>query len=150
MKLELDRINVTEKETVGALYVDGELQCFTMEDPVRDKKIKGKTAIPEGTYKIVLRWEGGMIERYKNKFGHMRHPAMLWLVDVPNFEYVYLHIGNTVHDTEGCILVGSLYDVRNPATVAVSTAAYLKLYEKVLAAINREEAVEITIRGRGE
>jgi hypothetical protein len=94
MKLLLERKTLNDEYTIGELSLDGVFFCFTCEDAVRDKKIKGKTAIPYGTYDVTLTWSN-------------RFQKVLPLVnDVPNFEGIRIHAGNTAEDTEGCILVG--------------------------------------------
>ncbi len=94
MKLLLKRIALKEKYTIGKLYIDGEFFSDTLEDPVREEKIYGETAIPTGTYKVTIT----LSPRFRR-----------WLPllhDVPNFEGVRIHRGNTPEDTHGCILVG--------------------------------------------
>jgi len=105
MELTVERMTCDDDATVGALYVDGKFLCFTLEDEHRTVKVKGETRIPAGTYDIRLRAEGGMHPKYKARFGDL-HQGMLWLQDVPGFEWVYIHVGNTDDHTEGCILVG--------------------------------------------
>lgn len=146
MKITLQRFKSTEKSTIGLLSIDGQFECFTLEDPVREKKKRGVTAIPAGTYDIKLRSEGSMIKRYQAKFGETDHPGMLWLQDVPNFKWVYIHIGNTPDNTEGCILVAKTYDARQEDVVGVSTKAYKDLYPKILQALQGEDPVIIEIR----
>lgn len=94
MKLLLKRIFKGEDYTIGKLYVDGQYFADTLEDTVREVKIKGKTAIPAGKYLILM--------TYSNRFKKI----MPLLIDVPGFEGVRIHSGNTAEDTEGCILVG--------------------------------------------
>jgi len=94
MKIEVKRIHRTEKSTIGEMYVDGVFQCYTLEDKEREVKIKSETAIPKGTYDVII----NMSNRFKKE--------MPLLLKVPNFEGVRIHSGNTNHDTEGCILVG--------------------------------------------
>lgn len=94
MKLELIRERSTDKSTTGRLLIDGQFQCWTLEDVVRPVKIAGATAIPAGTYKVII--------TESNRFKR-RLPL---LVDVPGFEGVRIHPGNSAADTEGCILVG--------------------------------------------
>lgn len=145
MQLKLLRLSTTKDSTVGVLYRDGIFECFTCEDPWHKMKIPGETRIPAGTYDIQLRTEGGMIERYKKKFGES-HRGMLWLQNVPGYQYVYLHIGNSASDTEGCILVGSTAHAdKHIGYIRDSVSAYLVLYEHIYEALNAGEKVTIQI-----
>ena len=94
MKLLLKRIALKDKYTIGKLYINGEYFCDTLEDAVRDKKIKHETAIPTGEYEIIM-------------YNSPRFKRLLPLLkDVPNFAGILIHRGNTIEDTSGCILVG--------------------------------------------
>lgn len=99
MKLRVERLWKKATYTVGRLYVDEKLYCNTLEDVVRDldkeKKIPGKTAIPAGTYKVIYNWSP--------KFGR----NLPRLLNVPHFEGILIHPGNTADDSAGCILVGN-------------------------------------------
>ena len=88
------RKTFTEKSTIGELLIDGKVFCFTLEDCVRDVKIPGVTAIPYGTYPVITNYS----VRFKK--------VMPLLLNVPNYEGVRIHAGNTDKDTEGCILLG--------------------------------------------
>lgn len=90
MRLTINR-TLRESNTLGVLSAE---ICYTLEDPVRDEKIHGKTAIPKGSYRVVL--------QNSPRFG----PDTITLLDVPNFQHIRIHAGNTVDDTEGCPLVG--------------------------------------------
>ena len=70
---------------------------------------------------------------------------MLWVRDVPNFEYILIHIGNTDDDTAGCLLVGSTAD-KDKGFIGSSTTAYKTMYTKVLKALEEEEEVFITYK----
>ena len=94
MILQLHRTTRTDKSTIGRLYIDDVFFCFTLEDVERDVKIYGKTAIPKGLYKVILTRS----ERFKR--------VLPLLLEVPGFEGIRIHNGNTAEDTEGCILVG--------------------------------------------
>ena len=105
MKLTLKRIALRPTYTIGRLYVDGNYFCDTLEDTVRDlnkdgkfdngeKKVYAKTAIPYGTYEI--KWTYS--PRFKNYTPQ--------LMNVPSFEGIRIHAGNTSADTEGCLILG--------------------------------------------
>lgn len=96
MKLLLKRIALEENYTIGKLYIDGQKFCDTLEDKVRpfSEKVYGETAIPSGAYKMII----SRSERFKRKL-----PLLL---NVPMFEGIRIHGGNTAVDTHGCILVG--------------------------------------------
>lgn len=114
------------------LYYDGKYLCFTLEDAKRDTKVKGQTRIPAGRYKVGLRNAGSMHPSYMAKFPGL-HRGMLHVLNVPGFEYIYIHIGNTIGDTEGCLLTGYGVAVnRGVFELQQSTPAYEDLYEKVV------------------
>ena len=94
MKLLLKRLHKTQNSTIGELSIDGKFECYTLEDVERESKIYGKTAIPKGTYEIVMT----MSNRFKI--------VLPLLLKVPNFEGIRIHAGNAAKDTEGCILLG--------------------------------------------
>jgi len=139
MKLKVIRLKDNGDTTIGALYIDGKFECWTLEDEHRTVKVFGETRIPEGEYEIKLRTVGGHHNRYKNKFGF--HKGMLHLQDVPNFKWILIHIGNTDDDTAGCLLVGQSVSEHS---IGNSTLAYKKMYEKVLEAFLIGEKVYIT------
>lgn len=98
MKLRVERLWKKPAYTVGRLFVDGKFFCNTLEDTVRDlsneKKVYGKTAIPYGEYKVIYNWSP--------KFDR----NLPRLLNVPAFEGILIHPGNTADDSAGCILVG--------------------------------------------
>ena len=82
MHLVLKRQPSTSKSTSGALSIDGKFECFTLEDVVRAKKSAGQTAIPAGTYKVII--------NQSNRFKRL----LPLLLNVPGFEGVRIHTGN--------------------------------------------------------
>ncbi|HSR54311.1 MAG TPA: DUF5675 family protein [Acidobacteriota bacterium] len=130
MHLRLQRLKHDDKATLGALFIDSRFACFTLEDPPQEAKIAGKTRIPAGRYRLTLRTEGGMHQRYSARFSEM-HRGMLWIRDIPNFEWVYIHIGNDADDTEGCPLTGYVATCEGRLTVGRSTDAYKDIYPEV-------------------
>jgi len=113
----------------------------------REQKIKGETRIPNGTYKVELREVGGFHNKYLAKYGDTFHKGMLWVKDVPNFEYILIHVGNTDDNTEGCLLVGSTAD-KDKSFIGASGNAYKDFYPKVVAAFENNEEVTITYTSR--
>lgn len=142
MIIELKRFCSKSDYTIGALLIDSNFKCFTLEDEKRTVKVYGETRIPEGTYDIKLRTTGGFHQRYTKKFGSF-HKGMLWLQDVPNFQYILIHIGNKDDDTAGCILVGNV--AYNTGTIGHSTDAYKAIYPIISDELLKGNNVEIKI-----
>ena len=144
MYMQLMRLKDDTKSTIGTLYVNGAFECFTLEDTFNFPKVYGKTRIPDGTYEIKLRNEGGLTKKYAEKYPY--HKGMLWLQNVDNFEWVYIHVGNTADHTDGCILVGEgCMSTTGDQKVTGSVNAYVKLYKKAIGAFERGEDVTIEI-----
>lgn len=146
MRMMLMRVRHGSDSTLGTLILNGEFECYTLEDEVREDKVPGETAIPPGTYEIRPRAEGGMHPRYADRYGEM-HIGMAHLQDVPDFRYVYIHTGNTDDHTEGCILVGTDYVKLEDGNHELrdSRTAYTKLYAEMREAWDQGEEVLITI-----
>lgn len=132
MKLFLERLQLDPDVTIGSLSVDGDWEAWTVEDVVRAPgvKVKGQTAIPAGKYRVDI--------TFSNRF---QQPMPL-LLNVPMFEGIRIHPGNTQHDTEGCILVG--WD-RLAKSIGRSRLAYRQLYGKLREAKARAESINIEI-----
>jgi len=150
MHLHLLRFSTGKESTTGALQVNGEFVCFTLEDTKRIKKVEGETRIPDGLYNIALRNEGGMTRKYAGQYGAM-HRGMLWLKDVPGFKWIYIHTGNKRGHTEGCILVGDTLNNNKAGEgfVGKSRDAYRRVYPIIADALESEEAVSIRISNLG-
>ena len=141
MNIELLRIDSREDLTFGAMFDVNHRKkylCATLEDEHRGVKVPGYTRIPQGRYLLTLRSEGSMHGKYKDRYG-ASHRGMLWLRDVPGFEYVYIHVGNHSGDTSGCILVGYGVD-RIGGRVTSSDRAYRDIYGSIADAIESTEA----------
>ncbi len=134
MKLTVRRNYKGEAYTIGALYIDGVYFCDTLEDRVRDlakeAKVPGETAIPAGTYPVTV--------NRSPKFGR----DLPRLQNVPGFDGVLIHRGNTAADTAGCILVG---ENKVKGKVINSTGYELTLTTAIQTAIEHGEAITITI-----
>ena len=131
--LEVLRYSSGIDSTLGILSENGpegrEFLAYTLEDEFREKKVSAETRIPEGTYDVTLRTEGGFHSRYAAKFGDW-HKGMLWVRDVPGFEYILIHTGNTDEHTMGCLLVAdsSTQNITKDGFIGASVSAYKRIY----------------------
>ena len=144
MILKVYRYSSQSRTTISAIHINGEFECFGLEDRYREEKVRGETRIPKGKYKIGLRVVGGHHIKYSEKFPEF-HKGMLHVLDVPNFKYILLHIGNGEKDTQGCLLVGQEANNNKlkKGLLKGSTLAYIDLYKKVIKAIDLGEEVTI-------
>ena len=155
LNLTLERFGFGEQSTVGSLYLDGhdlrERLCFTLEDQRRlGQKVAGETSIPLGTYEILLRDEGGMHQSYLRRFMDLPHHGMLWLQNVSDFEWVYLHVGNDHEDSSGCPLLGNTPNVDEAGEFRVSQApaAYRRVYPMLAEPLVTGERVVLQVTER--
>tara|TARA_R100000152_G_C6751209_1_gene174862 strand:+ start:475 stop:945 length:471 start_codon:yes stop_codon:yes gene_type:complete len=149
MNLEVLRISSESDSTSGLLFdtTNGrKFLAYTLEDEYRDEKVMHETRIPAGTYKIKLRTVGGFHSRYEKKYGDM-HKGMLHVQDVPGFEYILIHTGNTDEHTSGCLIIGDSQEnnqlVKN-GFIGKSTQAYKRVYPKIAEALENGEEVVIS------
>lgn len=128
MELTLKRRLSYDDRTIGTLSIDGKYFCDTLEDTERlfwslsnflgklvGIKVQDKTAIPRGKYRVIM--------AYSNRF-KKRLPLLL---DVPQFTGILMHSGNTVFDTSGCLLCGTIDPKTNNIKAGTSTPAITKL-----------------------
>jgi hypothetical protein len=142
MELYLKRDTFTETSTTGRLLIDGQFECFILEDKDRGltdtmplaeivaTKIYGKTAIPYGRYEV----DWTMSARFK--------VFMPILLKVKGYSGIRIHKGNTEIDSLGCLLCGRK---RANNIITESTAATNLLYTKIQTAKSRKEKIFITI-----
>lgn len=135
MKIEVNRIFKASNYTIGELSVNNNYICDTLEDKVRvdGEKVYAETAIPTGTYTLVL--------SYSNRF----KKVMPEILNVPNFSGIRIHCGNSSKDTEGCLLVGK-WDGKTENWISDSKNSYNKLYPLLEEAFNKKENITITIK----
>ena len=161
MKLEVIRFSSGTDSTNGILLevieqgndIDGLWQqkkflAYTLEDEQRDTKVFGETRIPNGVYKLGLRKVGGYHARYTKRFPHI-HIGMLHVLNVPGFEYILIHCGNTDEHTAGCLLVGDSQEnnlITKDGFIGKSTQAYKRIYPRIAEAIECGEEVTITYK----
>ena len=150
MNLIVLRISSQSDSTSGLLFektdVGMKFLCYTLEDERRALKVKGETRVPAGTYNLKLRKEGGFDARYKKKFPSF-HKGMIQVMDVPNFEYILLHIGNDDSDTSGCLLVGDSQEnniIIKDGFIGKSANAYKRIYPTIAKQLELGNEVTIT------
>ena len=134
MRLTLERTTRRSGYTEGVLTDEkGNRLADTLEPQWRalargEKKVAGKTAIPEGTYDVVV--------TMSPRFG-MNLPLLL---DVPGFEGIRIHAGNNAeYDSRGCILVGE----RNAPGMIINSRVTLR---RIIDMMMRERKICITIK----
>jgi len=161
MKLEVIRFSSGTDSTNGILLevieqgndIDGLWQqkkflAYTLEDEQRDTKVFGETRIPNGVYKLGLRKVGGYHARYTKRFPHI-HIGMLHVLNVPGFEYILIHCGNTDEHTAGCLLVGDSQEnnlITKDGFIGKSTQAYKRIYPRIAEALDCGEEVTKTYK----
>jgi hypothetical protein len=151
--IKLERYSQGAEDILGRIMIAGNLFCYTLEDTKRDEKVRGDTCIPAGKYEITLRTAGAMNDTYSRRFSDI-HKGMLWVRNIPNFEYILIHVGNTSADTLGCILVGTKpvneSNVQIRRSIDGSNAAYQKLYPVVTEHISKGGKVFIEIENKNQ
>lgn len=135
MNLQLLREIFTDQSTIGSLSIDGKFYCYTLEDVDRKledggAKIYGQTAIPRGRYDIIIDWS----PKYDKDMPHV--------LNVPQFNGVRIHTGNSAKDSEGCILVGK---TKSTNWVGQSTIAFNGLMDMFEKAYERKEPINIEV-----
>lgn len=142
MELYLKRDTFTETSTTGTLSIDGQFECFILEDKCRNlhdnmseaeiesAKVFGKTAIPYGRYEV----DFTMSNRFK--------VMMPLLINTKGFRGIRIHSGNDETHSLGCLLCGRK---RGNNVITESKAATNLLYTKIQSAKMHKEKIFITI-----
>lgn len=136
MNILMRRFFSNDTDTLGLMFIDSRFACFTLEDAYHEQKIYGKTRIPAGAYLLEV--------RNSPKF---KRP-MIYLVDVPNYIDVMIHMGNKSEDTDGCILVGNLCHFNNQQAdmIQESNLALDRIQPVIMEAIKKGDQVVLEIR----
>ena len=149
MILEVLRISSQADSTSGILFdiTDNKRKflCYTVEDEYRATKVMHETRIPSGIYELTLRSEGGFHSRYTAKYGSDWHKGMIYVNNVPGFEYILWHTGNTDEDTAGCLLLGdsSQQNISKGGFIGASNDAYKRVYPVIADAILSGQRVRV-------
>lgn len=153
MSIQLKRVAKRDTYTIGKLYINGSYICDTIEDKDRglaksmtakqilEKKVKHQTAIPTGTYDVTLKVKS---PKYSNSQYFMKYcnAMMPRLLDVPGFDGVLIHTGNTAEDSSGCVILGYNTAV---GKVLNSKKAFETVYPMLKKASDAGEKITITI-----
>jgi hypothetical protein len=126
MELIMNLVGETKISTLSKILHQETELIFTLEDGFNEVKIHGKTRIPAGRYKLIRVFSGRFFEAYKKRFGF---PFAIGVENVPNFDLIRIHGGNTVEHTEGCPLTG-MEGVYNKNTDAFEVRQSLVAYQK--------------------
>lgn len=134
MNVDIFREEVSDngKATIGRMYIDGNYECWTLEDISRPVKIKKETCIPAGSYDLTIDYS----PKYRRRMPHV--------LNVPYFEGIRIHSGNHDLHTEGCILLGRTH-TRGQDWIGESKLAVEAFFPKLDAALERGEPCRITI-----
>lgn len=152
MILHIQRFARRDKYTIGRLYVDGVRFCDILEDTdrgltsdmseaeIKRRKVYGKTAIPTGTYDVLLSYS----PKFANRPWATKYRGMLPLINgIPGFSRVFLHVGNTADDTDGCPLLGKNTIV---GKVTQSTVTFQQFMDQcVMRALARKDKIRIKV-----
>lgn len=155
MNIIVKRVAKKASYTIGKMYINGIYFCDTCEDAdrgltqymslaeIKRKKIYSRTAIPTGTYNVTMNVISPRFSKrdfYKKNCDGGRVPRLL---NVPGFDGVLIHVGNSAADSNGCLLVGKNSQV---GKVLNSTNTFLALYKKLKEANLKGEKITITIQ----
>lgn len=145
MELTVLRYSSGDEATLGLLFEGDAFLCYTLEDEAREVKVAGETRIPAGEYEVTLRTVGRKHAKYGRRFASM-HRGMLWVRDVPGFEYILIHVGNTDDDTAGCLLLGdsAAQNITSEGSIGSSVSAYRRVYPRIANCL--EAGGKVTIR----
>lgn len=153
MNLRIKRRYKCNGYTIGSLYVNGTWFCDTLEDADRglaadmpieelyERKLKSVTAIPTGAYFVDLSTKSPKFGKV-GFYDEVCRGQLPRLCNVPAFECVLIHCGNTAKDTDGCIIVG---ENKIKGQVINSKATFRKLYPILKDAARRGETITIRI-----
>jgi hypothetical protein len=104
LKLTLNRHVPGMTCTIGDLLVDGEHFSHTLEDLPRPVKVEGETRIPAGLYAVLLTVSPAVAAG--KLWSPLPTTELPLIINVPGFDGIRIHAGNTDKNTRGCVLVG--------------------------------------------
>lgn len=165
--------------TISKLFIQEKQYGFVIEDMVRNGiKIRGETAIPFGRYPLSHRvspkfsknflWSSEAQRLIPNplyqskffkskseysllfkKFSDWEEHRLIWITRVPMYEYILMHWGNFITDTDGCLVVGESEGyIGKKRAVLNSKIQYIKNYEAMYPVITKStQYIAVTKEG---
>jgi len=144
----LQRYSDNGNDTLGLFFLDGAFFSYALEDEARAAKLAGETRIPAGGYELALRKAlSPLTDAYRRRFPDW----FTWhvqVLDVPGFENVYIHVGNTEKDTDACILLGDTANNNRIGSgfIGASVGAYERWYKRLVPHLQGGDQARIEIR----
>lgn len=151
--LKVSRFKFDKDWTIGRLFMNDVHSGYTVEDEIRKVKVKDETAIPAGRYELKTRisphfsntfyWDADnhmLIDRQHTPIGvkSIQPHELIWITNVPGFEFVLLHFGNTDLDSSGCLVVGDAIGTINGREGVIHSRDYYKrLYALIYPTIKK-------------
>lgn len=147
MNIEVIRYSHEHDDTLSLIFVDDKFFCYGLEDEYRTYKVRGETRIPNGSYSLnFLKQNTPLTLKYKERYPWFTYH--LEVQNVPNFDNIYIHIGNKEKDTAGCLLVGNEVNSNTEGYgfLKNSRITFEKLYRLCSKALNKNEKITITYK----
>ena len=143
----LSRLFRNHEETIGIFSTAGRVICHSLEDEKRTVKLFGETRIPAGKYEINFRTEGRLHKKYMALYPTM-HKGMLWIRNIKNFTYCYIHQGVDDTHTAGCPLCATDSHTRhdNRYKLVNSGIGYRRFYPLMAKPLMAGDRVFLDIR----
>lgn len=131
--------------TLGLMFIRGKFFAYTLEDTHRDTKVAGQTRIPEGTYRLELNQVvTPLTQRYRDRYPWFTFH--IEIMGVPNYSRIYIHIGNSHADTEGCILIADGVNAADPQKMIThSRMAFERFYKTVQPVLATGQELQVRI-----
>lgn len=142
IELTHKRILESPNSTAGVLYHGSTFLGFVIEDGFREQKVYGETRIPEGRYKIVKKQYGKFFTKYNLVY---HHNWVGHITNVPGFEEILIHIGNTPKDSKGCLLLNGALTYSGGNWIGSSSVdCYRNFYQYIAGKMDDDIFITIT------
>lgn len=159
LTIDVELYDQDADSTRSKFYFNGEFKGYGIEDEYREVKVHGETRIPNGSYEVGFRYSPKFSHQYyRDSEGNLLHykkrntkelekkysvaHELIWVKDVPGFEFILWHWGNTDDNTDGCYLVGVEPTILGgQKAVSDSRKKYMEIYPIVWSAFHKENKI---------